>query len=293
MNWGEIKLMALQKINPTIDNLNATRLVRPYLNGMIGAANRGLQDLATAGKFIPKEYKIIQYEIDNVLGHRHEVYQVSDKAEFGGVGKSYYLEVAGNATIDIYIDDTLTDSISNVSDTFTAYKGNLSNPDEKPVRIEISSAYPFMYRNVAIYPVGFASDADVYEFTPVHKYNLKTLLSDFYRLVRDEVIYEGSGLGTEYYWESDSVLVLKGAGEWTVYYYAYPQEITYETTDDTEMELDPEVAALLPVYIASQLIEDEDSNMAYYFLQQYQESKARLNATYSAGREKFNDVNGW
>ena len=50
MNWGECKLLALQKLDPATRNLSPTRNTKDYINAMVGVANRGLQDLATAGK---------------------------------------------------------------------------------------------------------------------------------------------------------------------------------------------------------------------------------------------------
>ena len=90
-------------------------------------------------------------------------------------------------------------------------------------------------------------------------------------------------------------LVLDGLkqGNYIVHYYAYPREITIETADDYELGLDPEVAALLPVYIASELYEDDDSNMAYYFREQYMEAKQKLVPTIPRGKASYIDNWGW
>ena len=57
VTWGEIKLNALKKMDPSINSLIASRNTKDYLNAIVPAANRGLQDLSTAGKFIVKEVK--------------------------------------------------------------------------------------------------------------------------------------------------------------------------------------------------------------------------------------------
>ena len=50
MNWQEIKLAALKKIDPAVTSLTPTRNTRDYLNAIIPAANRGLNDLSSVGR---------------------------------------------------------------------------------------------------------------------------------------------------------------------------------------------------------------------------------------------------
>ena len=60
MLYGAFKLAVLKKIDPKINSLTPERKTAGYLNAMVEATNRGLEDLATAGKYITKPYTITQ-----------------------------------------------------------------------------------------------------------------------------------------------------------------------------------------------------------------------------------------
>lgn len=302
MNWGEIKLATLKKMDPTIRTLAENRNTRDYLNGMAETANRGLQDLATAGKFIVKDFKITQMPIENKLTDTMKIFQCreetipfqTDRA------KSYYFEIDGKGAAELYVGENLLKRVENASMGFTAYKGLIPNESGDSVKIQFKGAYPFQFRNVALYDADFASDEDVWEYVREKRYDLKARIPDFYKLITTDVVYQSDGARYKkeenYYWEGDSVLVLDGFryGEWIVHYFSYPQLITKDTPDEEEMELDPEVAVLLPLYMASQLYEDDDLGISSYWAQQYNEGKSRLLPSLNLGRASdFVDVYGW
>lgn len=301
MNWGEIKLAALKKIDPAITTLMSTRNTKDYLNSIVPAANRGLFDLSTAGKFIIKECCINVPENRNLLSETKKTVQhINDDIAYEAMGaRAYYFETTGGAKVYIYVDETLvsTKEIAAKSD-FEVVKGIIPNEEKKAVKIVFSGAYPYQFRNVALYDITFADDSSVWDYTPVLRIDLKEYADSFYRLVTTDVVREKDGSYIkykDYEWEGDSTLILNGLseGNYKVHYYAYPKEITDETSDDYELALDPEVAALLPVYIASELYEDDDSSMAYYFREQYMEAKQRLVPTQIQGKAKFVDRWGW
>jgi hypothetical protein len=298
MNWGECKLITLQKLDPAAKSLSPTRNTKDYLNAMVGVANRGLQDLVTAGKYITKKYEIMQPELkNNIAGADFEIKQhINSDISIQANGRSYYFEVEGNATVEIYKDGTLLKTINNSSKgALTKHKGITG--DSGIIEIRFTGAYPYSYRNVAIYDIAFEDDKDVWEYTREKRYDLKELTDDFYRLVNTNLVFDNETYKNthDYYWEGESTLVLPGteAASFKVHYYAYPQIITSETTDDKELSLDPEVANLLPVYMASELMEDDDSSLAFYFREQYTEAKARLTPTQVQGRSVFIDEQGW
>ena len=78
MKWSEIKLAALKKIDPAVASLMPTRNTKDYLNSIIPAANRGLFDLSTAGKFIIKEHCINVPENRNLLAAVKTVQHIND-----------------------------------------------------------------------------------------------------------------------------------------------------------------------------------------------------------------------
>lgn len=306
MNWGECKLYALQKIDPTVNSLTPNRNTSAYLNAIVAVANRGLQDLSTAGKYIIKSFDITQSEPKNILPmplYLMDIYDHNNEDityEADGA-TSYYFEVDGTATVQIYVDGVLADTIQNTTKGFTTHKGFIPNPNKKHIKLVFSGLYHYQYRNIALYNTNFEKAEDIWDFVSEKRYNLKAILNDFYKLVTTDIVLQ-SGFNqtryaktSEYYWEGDSTLVLNGCqkGSWKVHYYAYPQEITANTTDGTELSLDPEVAALLPLYIASQLMQDDDISIADYFTGEYEKGKQQLKPTQAIGKSQFVDVNGW
>lgn len=301
MNWGEIKLAALKKIDPAITSLTPTRNTKDYLNAIIPAANRGLFDLSTAGKYIVKEFCINIPENTNLLsGTQKTMQHINTDIGYEAKGaKAYYFETTGPVKIDIYLDETLVQSKEiEACSAFEVMKGIIPNTEEKTAKIVFSGDYPYQFRNVALYNITFQSDEDVWDASPIRRINLRDALQDFYKLVTTDVVYEKDGeylKFKDYDWEGDSTLILDGLkqGNYKIHYFAYPKEITSQTEDDYELELDPEVASLLPVYIAAELYEDDDSSMAYYIREQYEAAKQRLVPTDVQGKAKFVDRWGW
>lgn len=310
MNWGECKLYALQKIDPAVKNLTPTNATKDYLNAIVPSANRGLQDLCTAGKFITKSIEILQEEPKNILADpigKLEIftYDGTELAFSADGATSYYFEITKDGEVAILVGDEEALKIQGSSfefdGTFKAFKGFIPNDDKKLVTLKFGGKYRHKLRNVALYNAKFANEADIWDFVSEKRYDMRKMVSDFYKLVKKDIVLE-SGYSkvrykktTDYFWEGDSTLVLDGLkeGNYKIHYYAYPKEITQSTEDSTELALDPEVAAVLPLYIASELLEDDDSSMAYYVRQQYEEAKKRLAPTRNIGKAQFIDVNGW
>lgn len=302
VTWYDIKLAALKKVDPAVTNLTPTKNTKDYLNAMVPVANRGLQDLATAGKFIIKDISImipdvrstidVDYAITQHLNHDIEI--------CGPAAKSYSFEVSGKAKVDIYVGEILALTRETGPDAgFQVVKGILDNPEEKPVKIVFSGPCPYLFRNVAMYDVTFEREEDVWEYSEKRRFDLHQMADDFFKLVTYDVVKESNQnlyeKCSDYEWEGDSTLILNGLkqGVYKVHYYAYPQEITDATPDDTVMSLDPEVANILPVYMASELYEDDDTSIAYYFRQQYDEAKRQLIPTMKQGKAEFVDAWGW
>lgn len=302
VTWYDVKLAALKKIDPAITSLTPTRNTKDYLNAMIPVANRGLQDLATAGKFIIKSMSIMVPDVQSIVEVDTAIRQHlnADIEVEGPTAKAYYCEVSGKAEVKVYVGETLAVTRETTPQTgFQVIKGKLDNEEEKPVRIVFSGEYPYQFRSAALYDVNFETDDDVWEYSEHRRYDLKEMADDFFRLVTYDVVLESNDTlyekNQDWEWEGDSTLILNGLhpGVYKVHYFAYPQTITEETPDSQELTLDPEVANLLPVYIASELYEDDDTSTAYYFRQQYEEAKQKLVPTMKQGKSTFEDVWGW
>lgn len=86
----------------------------------------------------------------------------------------------------------------------------------------------------------------------------------------------------------------KAKGTYRIYYYAYPLEVTYETPEDTDLMIDPDVAALIPLYIASQLYKDDDISIATIYRNEFESARDELvRERNSRSSAKFACTTGW
>lgn len=133
-------------------------------------------------------------------------------------------------------------------------------------------------------------------------YNFRIITDDFYSFDTDDVYFlspEGNyGKTTDFELESENILLLNGnqAGQWTVYYNAYPEEITRETEDTKELSLHPEVAAIIPLYMASQLYKDDDIGQAVQYRNEFEVARGILvenSLKQQGGKDSFVSETGW
>lgn len=319
MTWQEIKLATLQKMFASkgqiiqVDSSN-----EEYVNSMPQACNEALQLLSTAGKFIIEPMQIVVAPIPNIVmdGTAKKTYTIiDDTITFSGKGaKSFYFKANGIMEVHIFVGDTeyhatatgeddgsIDIPISINTKSFDAFKSVINNPNDEVVRIEFTAEYPSNIKNVALYGASFAMPKDVQPFEEYLHYDLTELAEDFYQLASGEIYYEGEKepryiAAQNYYQEADKTLVLERSmpGTYTVYYKKYPQSITSETEDDYEFILDPEVAALIPLYMASQLYKDDDNAIATVYRNEFEVAFERLTQFAEVPRkEEFVSESGW
>lgn len=121
------------------------------------------------------------------------------------------------------------------------------------------------------------------------RYDLKTLASDFFSLKDREIFFEnGEGYGpySDYTIEGERYFTVPAekSGKFRIYYNSYPQNIEENIGDDTAINVDPEVYAILPLYICGQIAIAEDEDYAMERLSEFEQRRAELQAT-SAKRE--------
>ena len=106
--WYDLKLAVLQKMFAADDIILTDESTLGYLSAMPHCANEGLALLATAGKFITKSVKIAQMKIDNLVADSEAsaIHEFSDSYSYQvDEGQSFYFEVTGTGTCDIYVGD--------------------------------------------------------------------------------------------------------------------------------------------------------------------------------------------
>ena len=294
--WRDIKLATEQKMYAA----NGSEIVddestKDYLAGMPYAANEGLQRLLTAGKFLTKSISLNHMPAKNLVPE-HTAIKLNDGKSFtfsaDGV-KSFYFQYSGIGTVTIERENLTTTMSLDSYGKFTEYKGNYDNDANETVTITFQSDYPATVKNIALYDTYFPEDSLVPEYGKYVKYDLKTLASDFYNLFDNSISYEDGNVylnTTDYYRESDHILILPSnkPGSYTIWYHAYPEQITEETEDDYVLPIDPDVAVLLPLYMASQLYMDDDLAIATTLRNQFEVGlESLVNTSHYSGKEKF------
>lgn len=303
MTWEDVKLATLQKMfaaeGSTIPTDESTT---DYLAGMPYVANEALQRLSTAGKFIVKSTVIAHNPLANLLNDSEamKIHALGNK-EFSAEGAhSYFFEFSGKGILTVITGDDSMEIELESKNTYTEYRGIIEDASGK-VSLVFSCTYPSTVKNVALYEAEFESEFEVPEYAVKVRYSLKDLCEDFYQLGDNQIYYEGSlGAGyiqtSKYYRESDNVLVLdrKEPGSYTVYYRAYPEEITADTDADYELPLDREVAVLMPLYMASQLYKDDDNGIATSYRNEFEVAlESLVDSSMSQGYEEFTSESGW
>ena len=302
--WLDIKDASLRKMFAlTGSEIKLDNNTKEYIYAMPQACNEALQMLATVGKFLVGKKTFIIEPLQNLLSSTNMDFALSDSTQSftAGGAKSYYFRATKGVTVSIYVGGTLAETITCEDDNYSPYKGLISNEAKDDVKIEFYSLYPAHIKNIALYSATFSDASDVPENEEVIRYNLKEMIDDFYQIYAGEVYIEQDGkpkyLATsEYYTEANDTIVFRTdrPGVYTVYYKRYAQEITKATPDDYVLPLDPEVAAIIPLYIASQLYKDDDNGIATTYRNEFETAFDRLKQKVEVGRrEEFSGESGW
>jgi len=309
MTWKEIKLATLQKMfSAEGSDYKEDSTTEDYLAGMPQAANEALQLLSTAGKYLFKKLEIAHNPVNNLLsvdisGRIHQIsgtYKIFE----ADAAQSYFFEFLGKGTLEIYIDDVLTSTITLISASkYSQFKGLISNTTGKNIKLKVICIYPGAVKNSALYKDTFETQSEVQSFAPKIRYDLPTLADDFYQADQTQVYFEGDSTissgymkTSDFFQEGSKVLVLdrNTPGNYTIYYKAYPPTITKITADDYELPLDPEVEVLLPLYMASQLYKDDDNGIATTYRNEFEIAFEKLSQKPSTPvAESFTSESGW
>lgn len=306
MTWKEIKIATLRKMFSAEGNdIPTDDATLEYVAGMPQAANEALQLLSTAGKYIVKKIEIAHIPLPNIIPDSiaKKIHRLIDSAmEFEGEGaRAYYFEFLGKGSLEVYVGGTLVETIELVSQKFfTPYRGIISNEDKEDVCIKIETKYAASVKNIALYDVLFDTAEEVQSYAEKIKYNLSELAEDYYMMNSEEIYYEGENPSyintSNFFKEGNNILVLDRnvPGNYTVYYNAYPVQIIADTADDYELPLDPEVVALLPLYMASQLYKEDDIGLATTYRNEFEVARELLHGTPTApSSEEFISESGW
>ena len=307
MTWKEIKLTTLQKMFAADGNtIPNDESVKDYLAGMPAAANEAMQMVCTAGRYLLRKVEIAHYPSENLLGKQSDVSHVirDGKLSFSAKGAhAYYLEFWGKGTITVKVGAEEIVIITAESEKmYTTYRGTIENVDNEDVTVIISSEYKGVVKNVCLYEERYWDENMIFPASENVKYDMTNLVEDFYSFDPQNIYYEGTRLPEEYirtsrvYDESGKVLLLNAEkpGNYTVYYRAYPDVISELTADDYVFNVAPEIAVILPLYMASQLYKDDDNGIATSYRNEFEVAFERIqNPVSLASSERFSSGSGW
>lgn len=303
ITWGDIKLATLQKLfsaNGTKIQLDTSN--SEYIYAMPQTANEALELLSTSGKFIVKKYTYINRPYEPSYGIMSDIQIADDSWSCNADGtKSYYFRSMGKLTLTIRVNGEVIETVDLDDDNFTAHRGLLDTTSEDDVSLTFTAEYPAHVRNIALYPVKFEKESDVLPYEKYIRIDMKEVAEDFYQLAPNEVYQETDDdpyyiAAEQYYQEAGKYLVIPRAqaGDYTIYYRAYPGQITKDTPDAYELSIDPEVAALLPLYMASQLYKDDDNGIATSYRNEFEVGREVLSQQADVqSLECFQSVYGW
>lgn len=130
--------------------------------------------------------------------------------------------------------------------------------------------------------------------------DLKTIVDDLFMVQPGGVYFTDSSGRTDEYYDGtvigDKDLILDGSetGTYRIYYYAYPVKATAETAGATDMQIDPDVASLVPLYMASQLWKEEEPGIATAYRNEFEIGRDLLVRERNDGfSSEFRNTTGW
>lgn len=129
--------------------------------------------------------------------------------------------------------------------------------------------------------------------------DLNDVIDNFYRIKPGGIYWEDSdgmlhNTAAHKYIGNSLFLPVKKEGKYRIFYYAFPKEVTQETKETEDLEIDPDVAALVPLYIASQLYKEDDISIATIYRNEFEVGRELLAKEIGiSGEAKFISTTGW
>lgn len=130
--------------------------------------------------------------------------------------------------------------------------------------------------------------------------DLGTEVNDFFQMRPDGIYFTDLNgrlsryFGQEYIGNDLMLLDGKKEGIYRIYYYAYPMKATANTVGTEDMQLDPDVAVLVPLYMASQLYKDDDIAIATQYRNEFEMGREDLTRECNGRMTgEFISLTGW
>lgn len=282
MTYGELKLASLQKMFHDIKTLEENEVTKPYLDKMEYVANCAITRVCLVGAGIRKRFEIFKCTYPNMIKNFREYHKLNavcqddeDKVKlYAENGRSMCVKLRGKGSVEIYVLGEKVKEHSFDTDDEITYKTSFTNSKNSPVTVIFKTTSNLFFSYPAIYSQIF-SDEEIPEYGQEILYNFKELVSDFYKFDSDNSVFQDCDeKGILYNFKDENTFSLKqdAHGKWSVPYIAYPNVITKDTPDDTQIMLPYELCLILPFYIASELYLEDDSGLSIGWRNKFESS---------------------
>ncbi len=225
--------------------------------------------------------------------------------------KSYYFEADGNGSVFIEKKSdsgawSIIGEVQLISDkTFKSYRGFIKDDGEfvnAHIRLRFTGNYVYSVKCVAMYEYLYSdNEEDIPAYEAFSSYDISELVSDFLSLVSPP-ISENEGimhLNQGYDIDNGRTILLpyNMRGLYKVVYNRQPKKITSSGAaqdDNSIIDLDEELCALLPLLVASYIWVEDEPEKAQYYLMLYKERAVDIERRLiSAKPVQINSINGW
>ena len=224
--------------------------------------------------------------------------------------KAYYFECDGVGVCYIERQDAAGEWVIigalelAASGSFASYRGFIKDGASFVsglVRLRFAGDYLYSVRCVALYQhIYSAVESDIPAFEPYSRYDISTLVPDFLSLESPPLSDDGDRKIPQdsYDVEGGRVILLSrdAAGCYKALYRRRPAEIVNDGSaadDETVIDLDDELCALLVLNIGAYIWADDEPEKAEYYLSLYRERAAEIAAREKEFRPVRYVTNGW
>ena len=234
---------------------------------------------------IPAIYTVTKTPEKNLYNGGFEYHAVTPEKPFIVTGidgaRSFYIECQGAMHVDIGGVE-----FDNEGNGFTAHKGNIPEETEL-VSLVVTTEFPCVIRNIALFEHQFPTDADVPDYVPWVPYTLPDDFREFDCLLQSADCHAY----TEYanaqrQGHKTYLLPYEAQGQFDFHYWRNPETIAPDAPDSTVIEIESKAEQLVPLKLAVDLTVgvDDTATISYYLHEKFNYMMANILTEDKGGR---------
>ena len=223
--------------------------------------------------------------------------------------RSFYFETDGNGIAYIEMFDEENSKWQMINEIswssigkFQAHRGFIKHDGkfiDSLVRIRFTGDYVYCVKNVAMYQFIYSDvEAHIPAYEPFTEYDMNLLVDDFFGFCEPPVTYNEEAID-DYKIEFRSKIFLpyEKNGIYKIIYKHKPNEIIVNAEpneDEATIDLDEELASLMPLLVAVYIWTDDEPEKSQYYLSLYRERAMEIQSRHKDIRPIIvSDTNGW